>query len=74
MGYIMRIEISKMGSIRTYNDKDNLHSFNGKPSIVMRDGRLVWHNDGDLVKAIWPDGQVIRLFSPKFIVIYKDLF
>lgn len=52
----MRIEINKNGSIRTYNDNEKLHSFNYKPAIIMRDGKLVWYNNGELVKAVWPGG------------------
>lgn len=52
-------KIDRDGSILTYNENGKLHSFNGKPSLITREGKMVFHKDGVALKTVFPDGGVI---------------
>lgn len=54
-----RITIDVDGSVKTYNNNNNLHSFNDKPACIRSDGTMSWCDDGYLFKTMLSDGFVL---------------
>ena len=71
MGDTMRIRISRSGKILKYNKYDELHSFNGKPAVIHSNGRVVWYENGILVKAISSGGKAI-FYKPYDTILPPD--
>ena len=58
----MRMVINSMGSICTFNDDGNHHSFDDKPAVIYADGEQHWfkhgrrHRDNNLPAVVEPGG------------------
>ena len=53
----MKTKVNDDGHICTYNEDGELHSFNGKPAIIMSNGYVVWCDKGRLVKTVCDRGE-----------------
>ena len=56
----LRVEIGKAGTIRYYNENNELHRVNG-PAVIRPDGDLCWYQNDELHRldgpaVIWDDG------------------
>lgn len=54
-----RIENDVDGSVKTYNNNNNLHSFNDKPACIHHDGTVSWYDNGYLFKTMLSNGMIL---------------